>query len=319
MKAGRLPSTKDLRAFEATVRLGSIKAAAEHLSLSPSAVSRRIQSLEEELGRQLFARDVQGLTLTEAGSYYATQLQSVFQALEQATHAVRTQSKQRLVVLAPSNVSHAIVAQLDSFNEALPDIELILHVFPGAPGSDPGIAHADIAISWGNKDWEGWNSRIMSPRGHLVPMCSPGVLKSGAPLATDELHEHTWVVARHFENAWSLWYEGLGLPMPTPRRLLEAPNGLMAAEAAERSNGILVGFGYAGYPDFNILAGRFVPAHAYHALIPGYGFRFNVPRDRDNPAIARFTKWFFENVWGHAAARRVRNTQPKQVAAAGQK
>lgn len=309
MTAGRLPSTRDLRAFEATVRLGSIKAAAEHMSLSPSAVSRRIQSLEEELGRQLFARGVQGLTLTEAGSHYAVQLQSIFQALEQATQAVRMQSKQRLVVLAPSAISQAIVAQLDSFNEALPDIELILHVFPGTPGSDPGIANADVAISWGNRDWEGWNSRMISPRGHLVPMCAPGMLKSGVPLGTEELHEHTWVVARHFENAWSLWYEGLGHPMPTPRRLLEAPNGLMAMEAAERSNGILVGFGYAGYPDFNILAGRFVAAHVFHTLVPGYGFRFNIPRDRDNPAIARFTDWFFGNVWGHAAAKRVSDIQ----------
>lgn len=314
MNGGRLPSTKDLRAFEATVRLGSIKAAAEHLSLSPSAVSRRIQRLEDELGRLLFLRDTQGLTLTEAGRFYAARLQSVFQALEQATYAVRAPSKQRLVVLATSVISQAIVAQLDSFNNALPDIELVLHVFPGTPGSDPDIANADVAISWGNKDWEGWDSRLMSPRGHVVPMCSPGVLKSGAPLATEELPEHTWVVARHFENAWNLWYEGLGLPIPTPRRVIEAPNGAMAIEAAERSKGILVGFGYAGYPVFDILSGRFLPAHAFHALVPGWGFRFNVQRGHDNPAIKRFTGWFFKNVWGHAAASRVKNAGASRLA-----
>ncbi|MDK9704662.1 MAG: LysR family transcriptional regulator [Sulfuritalea sp.] len=309
MHAVRLPSTKDLRAFEATMRLGSIKAAAEYLNLSPSAVSRRIQSLEEELGRQLFDRDVQGLTLTEAGSYYAAQLQSIFQALEQATLTVRKQSRQRLVVLAPSMISQAIVGQLDSFNTALPDIELILHVFPGSPGSDPGIATADIAFSWGNKQWEGWNSRLISPRGHLVPMCTPRLLKSGKPFSIEELPEQTWIVARHFESAWNLWYQGLGMPMPAPRRLLETPNGLMAMEAAERSDGVLIGFGFAGYPDFSILAGRFQPAHAFHALVPDHGFRMNTRPDGENPAISRFAAWFFETVWGHAPVQKMMAAQ----------
>jgi LysR family glycine cleavage system transcriptional activator len=309
MQAVRLPSTKDLRAFEATMRLGSIKAAAEYLNLSPSAVSRRIQSLEEELGRQLFDRDVQGLTLTEAGSYYAAQLQSIFQALEQATLAVRKQSRQRLVVLAPSMISQAIVGQLDSFNTALPDIELILHVFPGSPGSDPGIVTADIVFSWGNKQWEGWNSRLISPRGHLVPMCTPRLIKSGKTFSIEELPEQTWIVARHFESAWNLWYQGLDMPMPTPRRLLETPNGLMAMEAAERSDGILIGFGFAGYPDFSILAGRFQPAHAFHALVPDHGFRMNTRPEGDNPATPRFAAWFFDAVWGHASVQKMMAAQ----------
>ncbi|HRE16335.1 MAG TPA: LysR family transcriptional regulator, partial [Rhodocyclaceae bacterium] len=87
----RLPSTKDLRAFELAARLGSIKAAADQLHVSASALSRRIQSLEEELGQSLFVRDARGITLTDVGSSYAEHLRKVFQALETATSAARQQ------------------------------------------------------------------------------------------------------------------------------------------------------------------------------------------------------------------------------------
>ena len=45
-----------LRAFEAVARHLNFRAAAEELSLTQSAVSRQIQSLEEEVGVPLFYR-----------------------------------------------------------------------------------------------------------------------------------------------------------------------------------------------------------------------------------------------------------------------
>ena len=45
-----------LRAFEAAARVGSFRAAADDLHLTPSAVSHAIRGLERSLGVQLFAR-----------------------------------------------------------------------------------------------------------------------------------------------------------------------------------------------------------------------------------------------------------------------
>jgi LysR family glycine cleavage system transcriptional activator len=47
----RLPPLRALEAFVRTVRLGSARSAAGELGLSPSALSRRIASLEEFTGR----------------------------------------------------------------------------------------------------------------------------------------------------------------------------------------------------------------------------------------------------------------------------
>jgi hypothetical protein len=70
----KLPSARALRAFEATMRFGTFKAASNHLCVTPSALSKRILALEKELGYELFQRQSQGLMLTEAGRQYAMRL-----------------------------------------------------------------------------------------------------------------------------------------------------------------------------------------------------------------------------------------------------
>lgn len=60
---------------EVTVR-GSIKQAAESLRIAPSAISRQVQGLEDELSVKLFERGARGMNLTSAGHLlyrYATE------------------------------------------------------------------------------------------------------------------------------------------------------------------------------------------------------------------------------------------------------
>ncbi|WP_447553947.1 LysR family transcriptional regulator [Vreelandella sp. EE22] len=64
---------KHLRLFEyidAVVRAGSIRRAAESLYITPSALDRRIQQVEEELGTQIFERHAKGMRLTAAGEIF---------------------------------------------------------------------------------------------------------------------------------------------------------------------------------------------------------------------------------------------------------
>jgi DNA-binding transcriptional LysR family regulator len=51
-------------------RMGSIRKAAEHLNLTPSAMNRRIQDLEAEVGTPLFERRPRGVKLTTAGEMF---------------------------------------------------------------------------------------------------------------------------------------------------------------------------------------------------------------------------------------------------------
>lgn len=73
-----------------TVRLGSARAAADELGLSPSALSRRIGNLEDFVGKKLFTRARQSMQLTDDGHAF---YEAVSPQLEALARAVENQSE----------------------------------------------------------------------------------------------------------------------------------------------------------------------------------------------------------------------------------
>lgn len=67
-----------LRYFLQVAQSGSIRLAAEKLNVAPSAVSRHIQNLEQDLGLPVFERNARGVSLTEAGELYVHHARTVF-------------------------------------------------------------------------------------------------------------------------------------------------------------------------------------------------------------------------------------------------
>ena len=71
-----------LRYADEVARAGSIRQAAERLHVAPSAVNRRIQDLEEELGTPLFERLPRGMRLTAAGELFVRYIRGRSSELE---------------------------------------------------------------------------------------------------------------------------------------------------------------------------------------------------------------------------------------------
>ena len=298
----RLPSTKDLRAFELTARLGSIKAAADELRISASALSRRIQSLEEELGQTLFIRDARGLTLTETGRSYAEELRTVFHSLEEATTLARKAQRQHLKVVLPSGILSALMRQLESFEQHMPDVDLELHEQVVQIPDDLKMPDADIVFSWGSGHWNGgWISHHINPGCQIAPLCSPMLLKEGRLMSVEELAQQTWIVVSLFEDGWKRWFDALGEPLPKPAKVLKVSSGAMAVEAARQGRGVLMANGFARQPNILICLGWLTPAHAFHAFAPGFGHHLHQRAQNANPAIPLFRQWFFDVVWSPKA------------------
>jgi LysR family transcriptional regulator, low CO2-responsive transcriptional regulator len=59
--------SRQLRAFSALARLGTVTGAARELDLTQGAVSHSMKALEKEIGCRLFTRGRRGVTLTSAG------------------------------------------------------------------------------------------------------------------------------------------------------------------------------------------------------------------------------------------------------------
>ncbi len=75
-------SHKGLNYFSVAVQEGTVRAAADQLNIAPSAVSRKITQLEQQLGSQLVERGRRGVKLTEAGQLLMDYVQQN-QALQQ--------------------------------------------------------------------------------------------------------------------------------------------------------------------------------------------------------------------------------------------
>src|SRR4249920_2757207 len=56
-----------VRYFREVTECGSIKQAAASLRIAPSAISRQVQAIEDELAVKLFERGARGMVLTDAG------------------------------------------------------------------------------------------------------------------------------------------------------------------------------------------------------------------------------------------------------------
>ena len=84
-----LPPLSTLKVFESAARLRSFKAAAEELSLTQSAISHQIASLERYLGTALFCRLPGRVELNEKGELYFPVVQDALDDLARITHADR--------------------------------------------------------------------------------------------------------------------------------------------------------------------------------------------------------------------------------------
>lgn len=80
----KLPPLSALPAFEATVRLGSMSAAAEELGRTHGAVSKQIAHLSDLAGVPLFAKQGAGVSPTEEGALLAAAVAPALKGLETA-------------------------------------------------------------------------------------------------------------------------------------------------------------------------------------------------------------------------------------------
>ncbi len=141
MNRSDIPSLDDLRAFEATARLGSVRLAADALALTHGAISRRINKLADDIGVPLFKKSGRGLRLTPAGETLNLTLGRFFGELEATVQSLRaSHGEQNTLVLScePSVAMRWLIPRLGNFQLQHPDIALHLAV-----GGGPVDFHKD--------------------------------------------------------------------------------------------------------------------------------------------------------------------------------
>ncbi|MBR8507299.1 LysR family transcriptional regulator [Burkholderia cenocepacia] len=120
----------DLRAFVATADLGSFRAAADALHLSASALSRRIEKLEEVLGVRLFERTTRKMDLTIVGRGFLERahriLNEVDNSMLEFDDLARKMTGELTVACVPSAVRYFLPETIATYHQRYPGIRLRL-------------------------------------------------------------------------------------------------------------------------------------------------------------------------------------------------
>ena len=121
---------RQMRAFVAAARAGGVTRAAEHLHLTPSALSMLIRSLEAELAVRLFDRLSRRIELTETGRELLPALEAVFANLDAAFGQVRRLAEHRrgrlTVATSPLLAAELMPRLIATFQSRFPAISVTL-------------------------------------------------------------------------------------------------------------------------------------------------------------------------------------------------
>lgn len=97
----------DLYAFRALVEYGNFRLAAESICLSQSALSRRIEKLENALGSKLFDRTTRRVTLTLYGQAFAERSDQLLMNVEAVLADIDKVSQERTGLVTVATVPSA--------------------------------------------------------------------------------------------------------------------------------------------------------------------------------------------------------------------
>jgi LysR family transcriptional regulator, glycine cleavage system transcriptional activator len=243
----RLPSLDLLKGFEAAARHLSFTRAAQDLFVTQSALSRQIQTLEEQLGVPLFERRHRELRLTNAGQILQATAKNVLDELAQAVAKIRREQTSLPLTVSTTQPFAALwlIPRLSRFRARHPAMD----VFISADNRivDLDRERIDLAVRY--------CSEAMAPPGsarlfgeHIFPVCSPALAADRSRPITrpEDLARH---VLLHIDDEsgrfpwhnWLAWLAAVGVRDLTPVGSLRFIHYDQVMQAALDGQGVALG------------------------------------------------------------------------------
>lgn len=228
-----------MHAFVQAAEKRSFKLAGQVVGLTPSAVGKAIQKLEDQLGVRLFHRSTRSVTITDEGSLFLDRCRRILAEVEAAQAelaAAGAAPRGRLKISLPVEPT-LLLPVVAAFAEAYPDIELDLDI--NDRFVDVIEEGFDAVIRSGApKDSRLLHRKLGSFAWRFV--ASPGyVAEHGAPAAISELGAHRCLRHRYPETGrlmpWPVepGIEAAAIPVTIAANMMEP-----LLELAEKGRGI---------------------------------------------------------------------------------
>lgn len=300
----RLPSLNALRAFEAVGRTGSIKAASDELSVSPTVVSRHISKLQLELNVALVAAHGRGLLLTAAGEAFHARVSRAFDILRQANEDVRPVSRRSLTIWCmPGIANQRLIARLPVLMSSLPNYDVALL---------PTLARADFTRGEADAEIVHMNMMISRPKVRTELIAAPKIHAVASPAfrsrhpAVTQPSDFLQLPLIHEASTlyWEQWFENAGV---TDLPLLRGPclwHAHLTIEAARQGQGVALANTLLVEED--LAAGRLVDLSPHPVSLGGYYF-VAVAKRWGDPELVVLRRWLKDSFQGGLAGNVTRS------------
>ena len=256
---GGADRARALEVFTATVDEGSFSAAGRRLGLTPSAVSRVVDRIEERLGVRLLLRTTRALTLTAEGQAYLQAARRILADLDDAEQQIADQGAPRGRLRVSAALAHGrlcVVPLLGDFAKLYPHI--LIDIALSDTPVDIAAGQADIAVRFGPLADSTLTARKLGENRRMI-VASPDYLSHhGTPEVPEDLHRHNCLnfSFRRAEPIWPFRRDGRDYSLMV-KGSIEANNGETLGQLAALGIGVArVGaFSVAG----EMAEGRLVP------------------------------------------------------------
>lgn len=243
----RLPSLDPLKGFDAAARHLSFTRAAAELFLTQSAISRQVQTLEEQLGVQLFRRETRQLSLTPEGEILHRAVAETLSRLADVCAGLRAARRRpRVTVSAAIGIAALwLVPRLAAFQEIEPDVDVRL----SADNRIVDLEHEDIdlALRYVSPDEAPPDWSLLFEE-EVFPVAAPE-LAARLPLVL-RAEDLAGVTLLTFDNgqktpwfSWDPWLAGMGLTHVKPKAILQFNQYDQLIRTAIDGGGIALGRG----------------------------------------------------------------------------
>lgn len=230
----RLP-LNTLPAFRVAAKLQNLRAAAEQLHLTHSAVSQQIALLEAQVGLALFDRRGRGLVLNAAGQALLRAVEPALDGLAQGVMAAQAaasgRAQQLRITVVPSFAQRWLLPRMHRWHERHPDIVLDVHASLQVVDVAREGFHAALRV--GHGPWKGLAAQRLA-ESHLIAVAAP------ARAARLRHGDHAAIAAEPLLGSTELWAEFLalcGCPL-RGKTVADFNDGGLLLQAAEGDLGI---------------------------------------------------------------------------------
>lgn len=186
----------ELKAFVAVVERQSFARAAEHLGVSPSALSQTIRQLEGRLGTRLLNRTTRSVAPSASGGRLYARIAPLFEELAVAVAETREATGRVNGTLRINTLGIAartlIAPRLARFHQVYPDV--VVDIVVDDALSDIVSGRFDAGIRVGGQLQKDMVAIRLTPDLNMVAVASPDyVARRGTPRSPTELQDHACI------------------------------------------------------------------------------------------------------------------------------